>query len=128
MASEGYVVAFVYTSNAQLPIADATVVLFTEENGRRILLGMEITDDSGRTNTVKVSTPDRALSETPTDAQVFTDVMLAVYHPAYQPILFEHVQVFPQMTTRQNMEMQPISDDPHRRNDTQIFNTTPQNL
>lgn len=46
----------------------------------------------------------------------------------YEAVEIENLQIFPNTTTRQDIEMIPLSEFPKSWNKLEIYNTTPQNL
>lgn len=126
MSATGYIQVRAYTSNAQLPLKDAAIVV-TATDGTAI--AMRITDRSGRIVPIEIPVPDRAESQTPDPPEVpFATVNLFAHCQGYEQIEAEHIQVFAGTTTVQNLEMIPLAEIPGDWNDTVIFDTPPQNL
>ena len=66
MPQTGSLTVRAFTSNAQLPVSGATVIISSpEEDGRRKVLSIQTTDGSGVTTPVVLETPDRALAKAP---------------------------------------------------------------
>lgn len=127
--AEGYFVAHVTTSNALIPIEDATVLVWRmSAQGGRELLGVRRTDSSGITAPVTVTTPALENSLSPEQGIPFAQVDVSVDHPNYLRILAENVQIFPETTTDQDFELIPISVLPDSWDETELFRTPPQNL
>lgn len=112
MASYGTILTRVFTSNAQLPVAGATVA-FTQQSthdGRHTLLAVRITDENGRTAPVQVSTPDLAASEVPGNVTPFAVCDIWAEAPGYELQLVENVQIFPGTQTLQILPLVPLEE------------------
>lgn len=116
MPQTGSLVIRAYTSQAQLPVSGATVIISSRaEDGRRKVYSIQTTDESGGTKPFHLEAPDPALSESPGGAVPFSDYSLVVEHPEYYLATFEQLQVFPGVETVQNVPLvplpQPAGDD-----------------
>ena len=111
MASQGSVIARVYTSDAYLPLRDVPVVFSrTEADGTTTLLAVRMTDQSGLTAPVFVETPDASESLTPNGSvRPFTAINILVEYPGYRQVLAEGVQIFPEVETIQGLQLRPSS-------------------
>lgn len=127
MSSNGYITARAYMSYAQIPLEDVAVVV-TAQDGTAI--AMRLTNRSGLTEPIPIPTPDRSESESPEDngKRPFTDVMLYAYKTDFEQISARNVQIFPGITTVQDLEMIPLSELPDAFDESMLFNTPPQNL
>ena len=66
MPQTGSLVVRVFTSQAQLPVSGATVIISSpSEDGRRKVFSIQTTDESGGTQPFQLEAPDKALSEGP---------------------------------------------------------------
>lgn len=109
MPQTGSLVVRAFTSLAQLPVAGATVIISSlGEDGRRNVLSIQITDESGATQPIQLAAPDLSLSESPGGAVPFSDYSLVVEHPDYYLATFEKLQVFPGIETVQNVPLVPL--------------------
>ena len=109
MAQTGSLTIRAFTSQAQLPVSGATVIISSPgEDDRRKVLSIQITDESGGTRPVELEAPDRSLSESPGGAVPFSDYSLVVEHPDYYLATFEKPQVFPGVETVQNVPLVPL--------------------
>ena len=106
--SIGYLKVQAVTSRGFVPVEDATVTVSGERaDGGRELLNLQMTDDSGQIAAFSIDTPERANSLTPDQAQGWTDVTVRISHPDYDTIVVRSVQIFPGVTTVQEMVMIP---------------------
>ena len=84
MASIGTIIFRVYTSNAQIPVEGATVVVRQQDDPGN-LLGIRITDESGQTEPLSIATPDTALGQTQENLiQPWTGAVVYIEHPQYE--------------------------------------------
>ena len=129
MPSQGYFIASAFTSNASIPVEDATVTVTQQTpDGIMELLAIRLTDESGRTEQVAILTPDISISEAPSQERAFTPVIVTVEHPLYERIVLEDVQIFPDTVTNQNLQMIPLEEAPPLWDQTEVFEIPPQNL
>lgn len=90
---------------------------------------MRLTDRSGKITPIAIPTPDLSDSQSPDNVQTpFTLVNLTARLQGYEQIRAENVQVFPNTTTYQELEMIPLSELPNSWNQSETFDTPPQNL
>jgi hypothetical protein len=128
MPSKGFLRIRVFTSDAQLPVEDATVtVTQPAERGSR-LLATRITDESGLVELLTIDAPDAAVSQEAGTDFPFTLVDIIVDHPSFERVLVENAQVFSEVVTEQNISLIPIKERPEVWNLTEIFRITPQSL
>lgn len=126
MPSTGYIQVHAYTSYAQLPLQNVAVTV-TAEDGTAI--AMRLTDRSGQIQPIAIPVPDRDASTSPgTGERPFTAVNIYARLKGFEQIENESVQVFPDTTTMQNLEMIPLSELPGAWDKTEVFLTPPQNL
>ena len=116
MAQTGSLTIRAFTSQAQLPVSGATVIISSpSEDGRRKVFSIQTTDESGGTQPFQLEAPEQILSEAPGQAAPFSDYSLVVEHPEYYLATFEKLQVFPGVETVQNVPLvplpQPAGDD-----------------
>lgn len=115
-----------YSSFAQLPLAGAAVSI-TATDGTGI--AMRVTDRSGAIIPVELPVPDRAESQTPESGErPFAAVNIHVRLRGYEQITVENVQVFAGTTTVQDLNLIPLSELPGAWDQSELFNTPPQNL
>lgn len=127
MSATGYIQVHAYTSNARFPLPGAAVTI-TRPDGSAI--AMRLTNRSGTLDApIAVTVPDRTASQTPNTGIIpFTDVNLYARLENFETIEIENLQVFAGTLTVQNLAMIPLAELPDSYNQTEIFNTPPQNL
>lgn len=116
MPQTGSLVVRTFTSQAQLPVSGATVIISSRDpDGRHKVFSIQTTDPSGATKPFELEAPDAALGMSPGQAAPFSDYSLVVEHPEYFLATFEKLQVFPGVETVQNVPLvplpQPAGDD-----------------
>ena len=126
MPDTGYLQVRAYSSFAQLPLSDVAITV-TAEDGTAI--AMASTDRSGTIQPIEIPVPDRSESQSPgSPERPFTSVTVHARLKGFVQILAENVQIFAGTTTLQNLEMIPLSELPGTWNETEDFDTPPQNL
>ncbi len=127
LSATGYIQVHAYTSYAQIPLKDVAVSI-TDMSGAAIAL--RLTNRSGALDgPIEIEVPDISSSESPNTGVIpFSVVNLYARLENYEAIEIENLQVFPNTTTLQNLEMIPLSELPNSWNKLEVFNTPPQNL
>ena len=126
MNAVGYIQVRAYTSYAQIPLQDVAIVV-TSQDGTAI--AMRLTDRSGRIEPIELPVPAKSESQAPSaEERPYGVVNLYARKKGFEQIESENLQVFADTTTYQNLEMIPLSEYPGRWDQTEIFNTTRQNL
>lgn len=126
LPSTGYIQVHAYASDAQIPLQDVAIAV-TATDGTAI--AMRITDRSGRITPIEVPVPDLAAGQTPDTGVIpFTRVNIYARLDGYEQVENEDMQVFPNTTTIQDLEMIPISELPDQWDRREIFITPSQNL
>ena len=128
MASNGFLRVRVYTSDAQLPVEDATVTITQPGNNGSRLLATRITDESGLIPVLTIPTPDGGESQVPGTPSPYTTVDITVDHSEFERVLIENVQIFSGILSEQNIPLIPIEERPTVWNLTEVFRVTPQEL
>lgn len=127
LSAKGYIQVHAYTSYAQIPLKDVAVSV-TDVSGAAIAL--RLTNRSGFLDgPIEIDVPDLASSQTPNTGVIpYAVVNLYARIANYEAIEIENLQIFPNVTTLQNLEFIPLSELPDNWNKLEIFNTPPQNL
>lgn len=126
MSATGYLNLRAYTSYAQLPLSDVAIAV-TASDGTAI--AMRLTDRNGLISPIEIPVPDKSESQAPDPGEKpFTNVNLYARKQGYELVEAENIQIFPQTTTFQNLEMIPLSELPGSWDQTVIYDTPPQNL
>lgn len=129
MPAQGYLQVHVYTSRANLPIEGAAVsVSGTQPDGKQHLIAFRTTDTSGNSGTVTLPTPDLSMSLDSAHPGGFSVVDISVDYPQYERVLVEDVQIFPGITTIQDVQLLPMDVLPKDWGEFQDFVVTPQEL
>lgn len=127
MSAIGYLQVFAYTSNAQIPLKDVAVTV-TDLSGSAI--AMRLTNRSGQLDTpLAIAVPDLSASQSPNTGLIpYTSVNLYARLENFEEIVVNHVQIFPDTVTVQNLELIPLSELPDSWNKSETFDTPAQNL
>ena len=126
LPSTGYITVHAYTSYAFLPLANVAVTV-TATDGTA--LAFRITDRNGQIAPISIPVPDVEAGLTPDTNEIpYTRVNLHARLKGFEQIKNENVQVFPGIVTNQNLELIPLSEMPNAWDQTEIFDTPPQNL
>lgn len=129
MAATGTILTRVFTSQAQIPVAGATVA-FTQRGpeGHHTLLALRVTDANGRTAPVQVDTPDASASESPGTVTPFAVCDIWAESPGYELLVAENVQIFAGTQTLQELELIPLPEQSLTLLPETPVNVPPQNL
>ena len=126
MPSTGYIQVRAYSSNAQIPLQNVAISVSALDG---TAIAMQLTDRSGRITPIPVPVPELSASQSPDTGQIpFTAVNLQARLRGYEQIFVKRLQVFPDSTTVQDLEMIPLSELPSQWGKTETFDTPPQNL
>ena len=129
MEESGRLNVRVYTSQAQIPVAGATVAITGQgERGKRKLLSIQKTDESGQIQPVRVETPARTESTEPGTEQPYALFDVWAEHPGFSTLMVEGVQVFSGVDTYQGMELNPLPEGQSSLNTTQLREIPSQTL
>lgn len=113
MQATGTLSVRVYTSQAQIPLEGAAVVVAAPgEEGKWKLLSIQCTDSSGKIRNLSVDTPVLGESTSPggLPGNGAPCALCTVWaeRPGYIMLRVDGVQVFPDVETVQNMELIPL--------------------
>ena len=126
MSAIGYIQARAYTSSAQLPLRDVTVVVTAPEG---TAIAMRTTDRSGLIPVIQIPVPDLSESREPgADERPYAQVNMFAYLGGFGPFESKNIQVFADTTTVQNIMLVPLSQLPKGTEDSLNVVTPPQNL
>jgi hypothetical protein len=127
LSSTGYIQVHAYTSKAQIPLENVAVAV-TDPQGN--LIAARLTNKSGLLDTpIAVTVPDISAGESPDTGIIpYANVNIFARRTDYEQIESENVQIFPQTTTVQNLELIPLAELPENWNKAEIFKTPAQNL
>lgn len=129
MPTTGFLKVQTLTSRAELPVEGAVVTVSTvRAGGGRELLSVQRTDDSGMTALITVPTPELANSLRPEQPQGWTDVQIGATHPNFDGVVSRDVQIFPGITTLQELILVPRGGMPADPGETEDYTTPPQGL
>lgn len=126
MQDTGRLIFRVYTSDADIPVEGATVLIRQQEPPGR-LLGVRVTNSSGETDPVELKTPSPSLSQTPENTvQPWTGLSVMVEHPEYERVTLQGLQVFPGIETIQTVRLLPLRRFDPQKDGQEDFTFPPQ--
>ncbi len=128
MTGTGYLTVRISTSDAELPIQDATVTVTQNTPGGVKLLAVRITDRSGVVPNIAIVTPELDESLSPGGPIPYAVVDVTVDRPGYDRALVENVQLFPGIQSQQDISLVPQSRAPEVFNMTDVVDITAQDL
>ena len=109
MDQSGYLIVRTFISKAQLPVSDATAVIYTlSEDGQKILHSIRVTNESGIAGPIELPAT-ASMGLRPNSPTPYINYQLLVEHPNYQLAIFNDVQIFSGVQTIQNVSLIPLS-------------------
>lgn len=126
LAATGSIQFRIFTSNANLPIEGATVVIRQQEPPGD-LLGILVTDRSGQTTPLSLPAPDVSLGQSPENRlQPWSGLTVSIDHPEYERVILRGIQLFPGILTVQNVQLLPSRQPDTEQGSQQEYSFTPQ--
>lgn len=106
---------------------EGAAVLFRQQEAPRALKGLRISDRSGQTEPLTIETADRSESQTPKTGVIpWAGLDIQVEHPEFEKVLLQGVQIFPGVTTVQNVLLLPLQEHDPKLDREQDYLITPQ--
>lgn len=103
MMSFGYIVVQVFYGEKALPISTATISIYDHKTKKTIT---EQVNDNGKTKKIKVTAPKKEFSLQKNSTSLPYDLYdITVEASGYNTVIIKDVQVFPDVTTLQQVEM-----------------------
>ena len=129
MDSTGKLIVSTYLANDAIPIDKSFITVTKSDENPPTLLGVRLTDKSGKTNAIEIDTPDVEYSLSPGNENIpFTSVDVRVDHPETYTVIVKNVQVFSGQTSISNVMLLPLPENPSPDERQKIYIITPQNL
>jgi len=91
------------------PVPGATVSISEENNPGNVVEQM-ITDDSGESTSINLTTPPLDYSLEPGSPRPYADYRVQVQMEGYSPVQVDGVQILPEVTAIQNIYMHPLRE------------------
>ena len=127
MPNTGTIITRTFTSRGQLPLENVTVsILRRSETAIPQLINVQISDRSGNTLPVTVPTPDLSNSQGPDRPTPYALFDIWAELPGYQLLVVQNIQVFPGISSIQNLPLIPLPEAGGRPS--QEVNIPPQHL
>lgn len=129
MASSGNLIIYAFMANETIPVESAVVTVTQAVGDKQLLLGVRLTDESGRTSPVRIEAPDVKYSLQPQDTEIpFTSVDVRVDHPSTYTVITRNVQIFPGQVSLENVRLVPLENNVKEDNRREYIDITPQDL
>ena len=126
MPDTGYIQIHAFASNAQIPLQNVTVTVSAQDG---TVIALRLTDRSGRREPSPIPGPRLEESLSPNPAEIpFTQVNLTARLQDYEQVFVYGLQVFPGVTTDQDIVLIPLSELPSSRSQSESFDIPSQNL
>ena len=111
MPSTGTIITRTFTSRGQLPLENVTIsILRHSGNALPQLINVQISDRSGNTLPVTLPTPDLVNSQSPNGPTPYALFDIWAELPGYQLLVIQNIQVFPGISSIQNLPLVPLPD------------------
>ncbi|WP_368936898.1 SpoIID/LytB domain-containing protein [Bacillus sp. SH8-8] len=107
-ASTGKLIVSVYEMNTDKPIKGAKVFIRKQDEGSQIIATLQ-TNDIGFTSPISLSAPPKEYSQNPSGPKPYTEYVLTIEAPNYGVKIIRGVQIFPETTAKQRVEMLPVN-------------------
>ena len=129
MASSGTIVIQIYTSDARLPLQDASIAVTRHGAEGTELVAFRVSNYDGLTEPIRVETPDFSESQQSGAAEPpFASVNIEAEAVGYGRIFIRNAQIFADRQTVQPLRLIPTPSLPESYTRTQIVDVTPQDL
>lgn len=124
--SKGYIIIKTITSNAKIPIQGSLIAIYLDDEVT--LLSLRESNINGASEIIEIETPDKSLSTKPSKKQPFTKCVIHVIHENYYNIIIKNVQIFPNITSIQEVRMIPLEENASPESFNKTFTINAQNL
>jgi len=125
----GTLIVRVFTSQAQIPIPNATVTVSRRSGrGKHTLLAVRSTNENGEIAPITVAAPLASGSESPGTSSPFASLDIRVEHPNYGLEIVEDVQIFPGVTSLLPVALLPLLERENPSESSNLILIPPQTL
>ena len=108
--SVGYLIVNVSTARGAIPLPDATVTVYYDEEDNTSVHSVLTTNMSGKTDKTALPAPARALSEAPGSTRPYATYTVEVTKDGYYTATSTAVPIFDGITSIQPIEMLPLAE------------------
>lgn len=121
----GYLLIQVSTAQGAIPIPGASIVISIGDD----LIYNLTTDAEGKSITMTIMAPSSELSQQPSEAvRPYSTCDVTVYFPGYYTNIYKNVQIFPGITSLQNVFLIPLSESQQNERLTIVYDASPHSL
>ena len=110
MPYSGTLITRVFTGRGQIPVRNAVVSVVQHRADGDHLLDLQTSDRSGNTAPITIETPSPQNSQTPNQPPPFSLCDIWAEHSGYRLLLIRDVQIFPGITSVQELPLIPLSE------------------
>ncbi len=107
-STEGGFQAELTDITTNLPIEGATVSISSLDDPNRPIEEFR-TDSAGFTPLIELPAPDESLSQTPSDVRPYSEYVLTISAPGYEPIRISGAEILAGVTARQRVQLLPAA-------------------
>lgn len=122
----GTLITRVFTGRGEIPVSGANVYIVEHAPTGPNLLSMQASDENGNTDSLSIETPNRGNSLSPEQITPFSLCDVWVEHKNYQLLHIRGVQIFPGITSMQDLPLIPLTET--RESTITTVTITPQDL
>lgn len=119
--SIGFLQVRASTGTNAIPVSGAHVTVYREEDGKKLLHQVMMTNKSGETPTVQLPAPPESLSESPGNSNSFSTYTILVHADGFQPVQNIRVPIFANILSIQPVSLIPLEEFPKNPNVPQVF-------
>lgn len=107
----GTLILEVTTARGDIPLSDAHITVFTQDDGKRNIIAFLTTDKSGRSNSLALEAPPRNLSLSPdSDGKPYASYSTYTTMNGFYPVVNNNIPVFSGVKSIQQVNMIPLPE------------------
>ena len=107
---EGKLILNVFDETIGKPLPNAKISISSSENPENIIEEL-ITDDSGQSDTINLTTPPLEYSLTPNSPMPYGEYDVKIINPGFDNVTIQKIQILPDTISEQDVFMQPALQD-----------------
>lgn len=121
----GYLLLQVSTAQGAIPIPGASIVISI---GNDLIYNLT-TDSAGKSITMTINAPSPEFSQHPgEETRPYSTCDATVYFPGYYTNIYKNVQIFPGITSLQNVFLIPLPEGQRNERLTIVYDASPHSL
>ena len=107
MSDSGTLLLRVFTSRGEFPVQDASIFVTHHGNEGRDLLALRVSDPNGAAPPIQIPSPAPEQSQSPQGDTPYALCDVWAEHQGYQLLVVQGVQIFPGVTSIQDLPLIP---------------------